>query len=204
MLYSILRFICLFLLNSIFRIQVQGREYIPKKGGFILASNHLSYLDPVALGVACPRKLNFMARHDLFSNPLFSKFISSLGAFPVKRNSADLSALKEAMRRLKDEKALVLFPEGRRKDRISFITEPQLGIGFLVKKTGIPVVPALIKGTDKALPKGARFIIPKKISVYFGKQIQIKRDISYEDIAQKIMEDILKLGKIYEKGEDIK
>jgi 1-acyl-sn-glycerol-3-phosphate acyltransferase len=178
-------------------MEVEGRQYIPKKGGFILASNHLSYLDPVALGVACPRKLNFMARHDLFSNPLFSKFISSLGAFPIKRNSADLSALKEAIKRLKDGKALVLFPEGRRKDRISVITEPQLGIGFLVKKTRIPVVPALIKGTDKALPKGARFIIPKKISVHFGKQIQIKRDIPYGDIAQKIMEDILRLGKVY-------
>jgi len=172
---------------------VRGRKYIPKKGGFILAANHVSYLDPVAVGVACPRRLNFMARHDLFCNHWFSWFMSAVGAFPIKRDSADLSALKEAMRRVRSGEPLVLFPEGSRRFN-GTSTEPQPGIGFLAARLNVPVIPALIKGTDKALPKGAKFIFPAKVSVYFGKQILIERGMSYQDVAQTIMKNINSLS----------
>lgn len=189
MLYIILRSLAILIFKILFRFKVKGAEYIPKKGGFILASNHFSYLDPVALGVACPRQLSFMARHDLFCNPLFSWLISNLGAFPVKRGSADLSALKEAMQRIKKGNSLVLFPEGtRRFDRTSF--EPHSGIGFLAIKLNVPVIPVVISGTDKALPKGSKFIRPRKVSVQFGKQIYIDKKQSYQDITQLIMANI--------------
>lgn len=189
MLYIILRSLAILIFKILFRFKVKGAEYIPKKGGFILASNHFSYLDPVALGVACPRRLSFMARHDLFCKPLFSWLISNLGAFPVKRGSADLSALKEAMQRIKKGNSLVLFPEGtRRFDRTSF--EPHPGIGFLAIKLNVPVIPVVISGTDKALPKGSKFIRPRKVSVQFGKQIYIDKKQSYQDIAHLIMKNI--------------
>jgi len=189
MLYCISRFLCFLIFKIVFRFEVWGREYIPEKGGFILASNHVSYLDPVAVGIACPRRLNFMARHDLFFNHWFSWFISKVGAFPVKRDSADLSALKEAMRRIRNGEPLVLFPEGSRRFN-GTSAEPQAGIGFLAMKLNVPVVPALIKGTETALPKGAKFIRPAKVSVYFGKQILIERGLSYQAVAQTIMESI--------------
>jgi 1-acyl-sn-glycerol-3-phosphate acyltransferase len=193
MLYRILRPLAILLCKIFFRFQSKGRENIPKRGGFILASNHLSYLDPVALGVACPRKLNFMAKEELFVNPFFSWFVSTLGAFPVKRDSADLSALKEAIRRLNKGMVLVLFPEGsRRFDGVS--SEPQSGIGFLAVKLNVPVIPAFIKGTEVALPKGAKFIKPAEISVQFGKQILIERRMPYQDIARLIMEKIRHLA----------
>lgn len=177
----------------LFRFRVKGREHIPRKGAFILASNHVSYLDPIALGVACPRKLNFMAKQELFVNPWFSKLMSAVCAFPIKRDSADLFALKEAMRRLKSGKALVLFPEGsRRFDGTS--AEPQAGIGFLAAKLNVPVVPAWIKGTAVALPKGAKSIKPVKVSVYFGKQIFIERRMPYQEIAKTVMENIRHLS----------
>ena len=189
MLYSILRLLSAIILKILFCFRAKGLEHIPKKGGFILASNHVSYLDPVTLGVACPRKLNFMARHDLFFSPLFSWLISTLGAFPIKRDSADHSALKEALRRLKNGNALVLFPEGSR--GINGISnQPQAGIGFLAIKLDVPVIPAFIKGTERALPKGAKFIRPNKISVHFGKQISIERRMPYQEIAKQIMESI--------------
>lgn len=194
MLYNLLKLLITLLFKLIFRIKVFGRDNIPKRGGFILASNHASFLDPVALGVACPRKLNFMARHDLFSNPLFAKLISALGAFEVKRNSADLSALKEAMRRVKGGSALVLFPEGSRKNNNGSLNPPHPGVGFLAAKLDAPVIPVYISGTEQALPKGARFIRPAKISVSFGKQIPIGRRMPYQDIAYAIMEDIRHLS----------
>ena len=82
-LYRISRILLLLLLKIFFRLEVKGRENIPHADGFILASNHLSYLDPTVLGVACPRPLNFMARHDLFAIPIFGAFIRSVGAIPI-------------------------------------------------------------------------------------------------------------------------
>lgn len=188
MLYSILRSIAILICKIFFRIEVKGKEYIPKKGGFILASNHVSYLDPIVLGVACPRKLNFMARDDLFYNPLFAWLISSVGAFPVKRNSPDSSALKVAISRLKRGKPLVIFPEGSRRIN-GYTSSVEPGVGFLVVKSNSTIIPSFIKGTDLALPKGAKFIRPKKISVYFGKEISLERSEShnYQAIANRIM-----------------
>jgi 1-acyl-sn-glycerol-3-phosphate acyltransferase len=193
MVYFILRNLSILIFKAIFSMKVCGRKYIPKEGGFILASNHVSYLDPIALGVACPRKLNYMARHDLFSNRLFARLLFSICTFPVKRDSADLSALREAMQRISSGKALVIFPEGsRRFDGTS--CEPHPGIGFLASKLNVPVIPAFIKGTDRALPRGARYIRPTKISVYFGKEILIERRMPYQAVANLIMDNIRHLS----------
>lgn len=180
-------------LKVFFGLEVKGRENIPKRGGFILASNHASYLDPIVLGVACSRKLNFMAKQELFVNPFFSWILLRVGAFPVKRESADLSAIKEAMRRLKKGMPLVLFPQGSRKfDGTS--REPYPGIGFLAAKLEVPVVPVFIKGTEKALPKEAKFIRLTKISLHFGKQISLERRMPYQDTARLIMDNIRHLS----------
>lgn len=182
-----------FIFRLIFRLKVFGKENIPKRGGFILASNHASFLDPIVLGVASPRKLNFMAKNDLFRNPLLSRLISNVGAFPVKRHSADLSALKEAIKRVKSGNALVLFPAGTRQVE-GLADEVEPGIGFLAAKLNVPVIPAFIIGTDKAFPKNAKFIRPHKVCVYFGKEIPIERRMPYQGIAQQIMENIRHLS----------
>ena len=135
-----------------------------------------------------------MARHDLFSNPLFGKALLNVGAFAVKRNSADASALKEAIRRLRRGSGLVVFPEGSRGFEGRRF-DPQAGIGFLAAKTKVPVIPAYIKGTDKALPKGAKFIRLHRISVSFGREIPIGHKKDYQDIAKEIMAEICRLGE---------
>jgi len=193
MLYSLSRLLSLIIFKILFHIKATGRENIPRSGGFILASNHASYLDPIAVGVACPRKLNFMAKEELFRKPLFSKYLFSIKVFPVKRASADLSAIKEAMRRVRRGEGLVLFPEGsRRFDTAS--KEPYAGIGFLAAKLNVPVIPAFVRGTDEALPAEAKFIRLTNVSVCFGKQISIERRMPYQDIASHIMDNIRHLS----------
>lgn len=177
------------LCKLLLKIEVSGRENIPKKGGFILASNHCSHLDPVILGIVCRRKLNFMAKEELFRNPFFAWFMYRFGAFPVKRRRADISALKEAMKRVNSGNALVIFPQGSR-DYDLEASEPQAGVGFLASKIDVPVIPVFIRGTEKALPKGARFIRHAKVSVCFGRQISVGRRMSYQEIAQQIMDSI--------------
>jgi len=193
MLYCVCKFMAFLLSKFFFRVRVFGVENIPQKGGFILASNHVSYLDPVVIGSVISRKLNYMAKQDLFLNHFVSWFLLQLGVFPVKRDSADFSGLKEAMRRVKNGSGLLLFPEGTRiSDGIP--VKPQPGIGFLAAKLGVPVVPAFIEGSQKALPKHSKFIKPIRISVYFGEQIFAERKLPYQDTASRIMENIRQLS----------
>ncbi len=197
MVYNITKFLATFFVKILFRLEVKGRENVPRSGGFILASNHVSYLDPVVLAVACPRKLNFMARHDLFIKPIFGSFIHSVGAFPLKRNSADIASIKEALRRLRQGKGLLLFPEGTRSSG-KLKKDAQAGVGFLAVKSKVPVVPVFVKGTERALGKHAKLIRPTKISVYFGKPIYPENGISnsnYPDFTDNVMQQINLLGQ---------
>ena len=114
MLYFIIRNLAKCLYKLLFRLQVSGQAHIPKQGGFILASNHASYLDPPALAAACPRIVSFLAKEGLFRNVFFGRFISSLNAFPIKTHSADFGALRLAIKELKAGKVLTIFPEGGR------------------------------------------------------------------------------------------
>lgn len=167
---------------------------MPLTGGFLLVSNHLSYLDPVAVGIACRRKLNYMARADLFVNPFFATLLKLCQVFPVKRNTADHSALKEALARLKDKKGLLVFPEGTRAAKNN-ILRPQAGVGFLAYKSGVPIIPVLVKGTDLALPRGAKFFKLKKIEVCFGEKFSLERGKpnNYQTIADEIMQRVRQL-----------
>ncbi|MFA5356580.1 MAG: lysophospholipid acyltransferase family protein [Candidatus Omnitrophota bacterium] len=193
MFYRILRFISKVLFTVFLGFKACGVENIPKEGGFILASNHVSYLDPIAVGIACRRKLNYMAKEELFSTPFRSWFFRALNCFPVKRDSADLSAIKEAMRRVKAGEGLLLFPEGSRRFEKG-PKEPYAGVGFLTAKLDVPVIPAFINGSDKALPAGAKSVRLTGVSVSFGKQIPIERRMPYQDIAKLIMDDIRHLS----------
>lgn len=192
-LYDFLRPFASTIFKILFHLEVKGKQFLPKKGGFILASNHASNLDPVVLGVATPKRLSFMAKEELFLNPLFGFIIHILGAFPVKRGSPDLSAIKEAIRRLEREDCLVIFPQGRRS---SENLEASAGVGFLAIKTKVPVIPVYIKGTDKILPKGKKTVSIGKIKVKFGNPIILKEKggKSYQDIAEQIMVDIGRLA----------
>ncbi len=175
-----------------FRFRVIGRENIPRKGGVVLAANHASYLDPPALGSASPRMVYFMARDTLFKNRLLSFWMRNVGVIPLKRHSAHLSALREALELVKKGRVLGLFPEGTR--NITGKTEKaNAGVAFLAAQAGVPVVPAYISGTDTALPKNARSVRFHKIVVRFGKPLHIEKGADYQDSARQIMERIYQL-----------
>ena len=115
MVYWTAYYIALFCSKIFFPIKTTGREHLPRQGGYILASNHVSNLDPVILRLSTKQKLHFLAKESLFKNKIFGALIACLGAFPIRRDSADIGALKEAIRRLKKGHPLLVFPEGTRK-----------------------------------------------------------------------------------------
>src|ERR1700691_4219565 len=140
---------------------------IPRQGAFILASNHISNLDPVVLGICSVRRLNFMAKIELFKGVL-GFFLTNLGAFPVKRGESDFGAMREALRRLKEGRVILIFVEGTR--RIG--NEPskaQAGVGFLAMKSNVPIVPVFVQGTDKVMAPGTKFFKRGRVFATFGK-----------------------------------
>ncbi len=178
-------------------MEVIGYHNVPDKGGFIVAANHISYLDPPVIGVALRRKPIFIAKEGLFKIPVIGTFVNYF-SFPLNRNKPQPSTIKEAVRRLKNGEVIVLFPEGTRSADGNML-DPKRGVGLIAVMSASPVVPALIEGTDKALPVGAKLIRPAKIRVIFGKYIEIeKKETSkqfQERISREIMERIKELKK---------
>jgi len=185
----------------LFRLEIIGKKNIPQGTGVLIMSNHLSYLDPVFLGLGAARELNFMARKDLFRNRLFRALIRELNAFPVERGKADRKALKKALSILEENKALIVFPEGTRgmNDKLG---KPEQGAGFLAYWAKCPVIPTYLKGPEIILPKNAKTIQFTKVIVTFGKPVDMdkfqnisnRREI-YPLVAQEIMKEIAILKK---------
>jgi 1-acyl-sn-glycerol-3-phosphate acyltransferase len=188
--YSIAKTFLFIIFKILFRFQVFGKNNLPKEGGFIIASNHTSFLDPIVLGLISSRRLNFLAREGLFHNKSFALLISNLGAIPLKEDSKqDIRAFRKAFDILAKKKCLVVFPEGSRSLN-GKLQRMHSGVGFLAIRSQCPVVPILIVGTEKALPVKAKFIRPKKITAYVGKILfppkEFKGHKDFEDFTQVI------------------
>ncbi|MCX7927101.1 MAG: 1-acyl-sn-glycerol-3-phosphate acyltransferase [Candidatus Omnitrophica bacterium] len=185
MLYKLGKIFFWVILKIFFKFKVRGVENIPKEGGFILAVNHASFLDPIVIGVASPRELLFLAKEQLFVNPFFAWLIRQVHAVPLKRNKMDITAIKKAISWVSRGGALLIFPEGKRTEDGS-VGKLQEGIGFLAQRLKVPVIPAYLSGTYKALPKGHWRIRLVPLSVTFGKQIVMERRMAYQDFADVV------------------
>jgi 1-acyl-sn-glycerol-3-phosphate acyltransferase len=181
-------------------LEVIGIENIPKQGGALVAANHISYLDPPAIGSVIPRKPTFMARKGLFEIPVLKWFISHF-AFPVDRERPRPSTIKDAIKRLRNGELVLMFPEGRRTDSEELSTAKR-GIGMVASLSRVPVIPAVIIGSDRALPPDVRWLKRAKISIVFGAPLDFtalkdeKENDSHalhEEITNAIMSEILEL-----------
>jgi len=183
--YSLLRRVAIVIFKIFFTIKIEGKDNIPRQGGMIFASNHLSYLDPIVLGLLVPRRMNFIAKEELFENFFFRLLIAKLGAFPVKREKVDRTTYQKILDLLKKGEILVFFPEGTRSTN-GKIGQLQSGTARIALKANVPLIPIIIQGTDKALPRGKKIIRLARIRVRVGKPLQSKiahkREINKENI----------------------
>jgi 1-acyl-sn-glycerol-3-phosphate acyltransferase len=153
-----------------FGLEVSGQEQVPAHSGVILASNHASFLDPPVVGAACPRRVHFLARADLYRHRWLGAFLRSIGAVPLRRGEADREAIQQALAWLRQGEVIAVFPEGSR--QISGrLGSARRGVGFLAQTARVPVVPVLLAGTYDALPPRARRLRRAKIRVAFGRPI---------------------------------
>ena len=162
------------LLKSLFKFQVFGTENVPTTGGVLLLSNHASYVDPIFLGAAVDRNLNYMARSTLFKPGLVECFLSNLNAFPVHLGVPDRKAIRRARQILENGNQLLIFPEGTRSVD-GTLGKAQAGIGLIAYKTTASIVPVFLNGTQNVLPRGAKMVKPAKITVSFSKPLDMER-----------------------------
>lgn len=184
--YSFTRIILLFLFKILYRLSISSQDNIPKLGSVILVANHSSYLDPIVLGIASKRQVCFMAKEELFKVPVLGRLITWLSAFPVNRKKVDLKAFKTAFNLLHEGEVVGLFPEGTR-HRLGYkkLGPILTGTAHLALKSGAPVVPVGISGTDKIMPKEKYLPRFPKIFAVVGKPIYLeKQAINKENISR--------------------
>ena len=173
LLWRIGRGLCRLYTTLCFDLKVYGTRNIPSGGGVLVVSNHQSYLDPVLLGVQLRRPMSYMARATLWKNKFFAWLITNLNAFPVRRGEGDIGAVKETIKRLGQAHMLTMFPEGTR-SVTGEIKALEPGVALMIRRAGVPVVPAVIDGSFQAWPKGAKFPRRHPIRVVYGPPLKIE------------------------------
>jgi 1-acyl-sn-glycerol-3-phosphate acyltransferase len=161
------RGLCRIITSVLFDIKAYGIENVPEHGGALIVSNHCSFLDPVLVGVQILRPMNFMAKSELWTNPIFGRLISSVNAFPIRQGEGDIGAVRETIRLLQNGALLNIFPEGSRSDD-GELAPIQTGISLIVRKANVPVIPCLIEGSWQAWPNTRKLPSPYPIDVQYG------------------------------------
>lgn len=181
---------CRVICTILFRLRIDGKENIPKKGAFVLISNHQSFLDPVFCGIHLKRQLYFLARDTLFKNRFFGRLLASVHATPVKRGQADLGAMRKVISRLKEGFGICLFPEGTR-TQDGMVSPFKPGFGLLCRRGNAAVIPVIIDGAFECWPRGRKiFTLGSRIVIRYDKAITAEevKKTSDKELAEKLTE----------------
>jgi len=170
--YRITKIVARMIFALICRLEIKGREKVPMEGPVIIAANHLSWLDPPAIGLALPRPISYIARANLFDNPFLGWLLRHLYVIPVERGSGDLAAVKAAIRTLRAGMAFGIFPEGTR-SRNGKLQPFKTGTAAIAIRTGAPVLPVAVIGSDKIWPPGGKIHLGGRLKIVFGNPIDL-------------------------------
>ena len=204
MLYEVMHGTVPPLMRAIWRPTVIGRDRVPETGGVIIASNHLSFVDSVAIPSVVKRKVVFLTKSDYFTGSgvkgfLSRAFFEGLGMLPVDRDDskAAIQSLETALEVLGRGDAFGIYPEGTR-SRDGTMSSFKPGLGMLVAATDVPVIPCHLEGAWSALPPGKRFPRPRRITLRVGEALRF--DTTPDDrhgwveVAARAEEAVRKLG----------
>lgn len=180
--YALGRMVIAPVARIVYRPRVEGKTNVPRSGPVIFASNHLSFIDSVAIPVAAPRPVHFLAKASYFEGKGLAgwasrSFFRAIGAIPVKRGAgqAALDALDQQRRLLDEGSAVALYPEGTRSTD-GRLYKGRTGVAFLALQSGAPVVPVGLTGTDLVMPVGAKMpSMSHRVTVRFGEPIDVSR-----------------------------
>ncbi|MFM7060187.1 MAG: lysophospholipid acyltransferase family protein [Actinomycetes bacterium] len=169
-LYRVARAIVLTVCRALFRVRVVGLEHVPRSGSYIVAPTHRSLLDIPFAAFATKRRIRFMAKEELFAKPWLARLLTALGGFPVSRGSADRAALRVAQETIESGEPTALFPEGTRLHgrEVGPLFD---GAAYLAARTGVPILPVGIGGSEQILSSGRVLPRLKRVAVVIGEPI---------------------------------
>ena len=190
-------------LRGLFRLRAEGVENLPQRGGFVLASNHISNIDPWPLGIPLwPRRyLRFMAKSELFWWPL-GPIISAGGAFRVRRGERDVEAMKTAVRLAREGHIVVMFPHGTR-ERKGLVKRHQprahTGAARIGLEAGVPLIPAAIEGADRLTrlgPLRVRYGKPLELDDLRGREQSVaEQSVAAREATDRLITEIERLSR---------
>lgn len=191
--------------------RVQGRERLEAiPGGLLICGNHVSFLDPPLIGAAYRDPIYYFARKTLFDHPIAKYILPRVNAIPVNQEKPEISSLKTVIALLKEGKKVVIFPEGERSFDGVMKSEGEPGVGMIVSKAGVPVLPVRLFGAEKALPRGSGKIRRHPVTLVVGEPIEfgdlledttVSTKDRYQAIASRIMGAIASLELQGSRGE---
>src|SRR6056297_334670 len=198
MFYKVIRFIGYVLTLLFWPIKTKGKKYLIEESPLILAANHISYLDPIVLGVAVRRQIHFIAKKEVFNIPILGFIIKSLGAIPVDRKKANPVSIKKTFLVLKKGNILGIFPEGARSMNGELL-EFNIGLIKIALKAKSPIIPVGINGTFSIYPPKAKFpsfFKRENIYINFGEPIYLDntraKDIKYQKESLLLIKEKIK------------
>jgi len=197
--YSIGKVAFKLIYRTAFRLKVHGADNIPPRGGFLIASNHESYLDPPLIGSSFPYPIHYFARKTLFDNRMLGFLLPRVHVLPIVQERPDIRGMRSAIRAVASGAPLVVFPEGARTPDGN-LQPAQPGVGLLVIKTGAPVLPVRIRGAHAAWPRDSKKIRLRPISLTVGPLIPsivppegLRGQEACQTVSDQIMAAIAKL-----------
>ena len=173
-LYNLVRTLVVGFCKLFWRVEVEGRENVPTEGAFILSPVHRSNIDTPLAACVTRKRLCFMGKQEMWKVKPIGKLFDALGSFPVNRGAADRDALRKCIELLQAGESLVLFPEGTRKEG-PVVQELFDGAAYIAAKTGVPIVPVGIGGSERAMPRGSKLIRPVKVRMVVGPPLRAER-----------------------------
>lgn len=190
MFYRLIKFLASIVIRILFRLEVEGLENIPKEGKLILCSNHINNLDPVIISIVVPRTINWMGKKELFKYKWFGFLLEKLNVFPVDRAGTDIKSVKKALRILKEDKVLGIFPEGTKVKGFDLVNAKP-GVALMAIKSQTNILPIHIESNYKFFNKvSIRIGNVIDLSQYKGQKLNNE---NYTIISQNILKTIYEL-----------
>jgi 1-acyl-sn-glycerol-3-phosphate acyltransferase len=185
-LYGFVRLLIFVVGKAAFRLSIEGRGNVPTNGPFILAPVHRSNLDFAIVAVVTNRRMRYMGKDSIWKVKQLRWFFNALGAFPVHRGTPDREAMRTVTSLLEGGEPVVMFPEGTRKFG-PVVEELFDGVAYVAIKTGVPIVPVGIGGSEAAWPKGKKIPKPHRIHVVVGSPIT--PDVSGKGVPRRAIKE---------------
>lgn len=184
------------------RMRCEGREHLPQTGAVLVCSNHQSYFDPVLVGLACRRRLNYLARKTLFRHPLFRHLIHFFDAIPIDRDRIGVEGIKETIRRLRREEMVLIFPEGTRTPD-GELQPLKPGFCSLARRGQTTLQPVAVDGAYQCWPRQAKAPRLDRIAVVFGPPIT-PDDVASLDNGELIAELATRIDTCHRRARELR